>query len=141
MGLYLQDVVPTASYGPTAQTPPGKGELHKFIQVARTDTVASVKAVLPASASVIGVVRYGATASDAGTSAGVTITLANNSGTISTGTADVLQNATGYVNMTNLPNFVSVPPNGDIKVSAAYAESGTASTTGGPWIIRITYIP
>lgn len=144
MGISILDVVPVASYGPTAQTPPGKPDLNKFFRVSRTDTAAGiVKAILGASASPIQLTFYGGVASDAATTATVTVTISDNSGTLSTGTVDVKANGatTALIQMTNFPLLNKVPPTGDLKITAQYAETGTASTTGGPWTIRVSYAP
>lgn len=144
MGILFSDVVPTASYGPTAQTQPGKPDTSKFFRASRTDTAAGiVKAVLTANASPWQVTFYGGVASDAGTTATLTITIADNTGTRSTGVVDVKTNGatTAIVQMSNFPLLNSVPATGDLKITAQYAETGTASTTGGPWTISATYAP
>src|ERR1044072_4015149 len=69
--------------------PSGKDPQYKVFSVARTDTVSSLKAMLPAQAAIVSVIIYGSTASNAATTATVTITVADNSGTISTGAYDV----------------------------------------------------
>ena len=140
MGFQRTDFVPLGNISPI--TPPGKAELHKVFSVSRTDTVSSVKVQLPGQVSVLSIYLYGSVASNAATSATVTITIADNSGTISTGTVDVKANgaATAIVQMTNLPNEQPIPTNGDLKISAVYAESGTASSTGGPWKVRVAYV-
>lgn len=122
--------------------PTGKAPQYKVFQTSRSDTVATLKAMLPAQASVISVVLYGSVASNAATTGTMTITIADNSGTISTGTYDVKTNGatTGFVNMTNLPNIEPLPLNGDLRISATYAETGTASTLGGPWKVAVEYV-
>jgi hypothetical protein len=68
--------------------------------------------------------------------------VANNGGTVSSASDDVKTNGAvaGAVQMTNLPNAQPIPANGDLTVTAVYAETGTASTTGGPWNYVITYV-
>lgn len=144
MGINAQDLTPNASYGATVQTPGGKPDLSKYFQVSRTDTAANiVKSVLQGSCSPIGVTLYGSSVSNAATTATVTITISDNSGTRSTGTYDVKTNGavTGSLTMTNFPLLQSVPANGDLKIVAQYAETGTASSSGGPWNMRILYAP
>lgn len=121
--------------------PSGKEHQVKAFQVLRTDTANPLKVVLPAQSSVVNVWLYGSVASDAGTSATVTITISNNSGVISTGVYDVKANGatTGVVQMTGLPNVEPLPLNGDLKINADYAETGTASTAGGPWKLTVEY--
>jgi hypothetical protein len=126
----------------TPLCPPGREIQVKHIQVSRTDTASSVKAILPADASIVYVVRQGSTASDAATTATVTLTAANNSGTVSSKADDVKGSGatTGFVTMSSLPNLTPTPLVGDITISAVYAETGTASTTGGPWNYLIAYV-
>ena len=143
MGFKQVDIVPISSTGPTPTIPSGKQEYAKVFQVTRSDTAAGiVKAVLPAQVSMVSFLIYGSTASDAATTATVTITVSNNSGTVSSGTVDVKANGgtTALVQMSGLPNIEAIPSNGDLKIVATYAETGTASTTGGPWKIRVAYV-
>jgi len=142
MGFLATDVTPISSTGPTVLIPSNKDVVVKVFKVARTETADVLKVVLPADASIIGVKVYGGTASDAGTSATLTFTVANNSGTISSGTYDVKTNGavTGEATMSGLPNLQPVPLTGDITIKAKYAEVGTASTTGGAWNVLVSYI-
>lgn len=141
MGFNNTDLNP---FQVTPITPPGKEHLIKIASVARTDTVASVKAMFPGGSSPYRVYISGSTASNAGTSATVTVTISNNSGTVSTGTANVLSGGVGastaIVNMPGLPALTSIPVDGDYKVTLSYAETGTASNTGGPWIVSLEFI-
>ena len=122
--------------------PSGKAHQIKVFQVSRTDTVSSVKAMLPAQASITNIYGYGSVASNAATTATVTLTITDNSGTISTAVYDVKTSGATNVllNATGLPNVEPLPLNGDLKVNAIYAETGTASTTGGPWKIAVEYV-
>ena len=142
MGFLVTDFTPVNSNGPTVLVPSSKDVVTKVFKVSRSDTTATLKVVLPADASIMAVRFYGGTASDAGTSATLTITAANNSGTVSTGTYDVKTNGaiTGELTMSNLPNVQPVPLTGDITIKATYAETGTVSTTGGPWNMSVSYI-
>jgi hypothetical protein len=102
-----------------------------------------LKAVLPADASILTIMMEGGTASNAGTSATVSLVVSNDTGAISTGTAiDVKTTGatTQIVQMPALPNIQPVPLTGDLKITATYAESGTASTAGGPWVFIVTYV-
>lgn len=142
MGFLATDITPISSNGPTVLIPTSKDVVTKVFAASRSDTTATLKAVLPADASILSVVFNGGTASDAGTTATLTITAANNGGTVSTGTYNVKTNGavTGVVTMSGLPNIQPVPLNGDITLKATYAETGTASTTGGPWYVVVTYV-
>ena len=140
MGFLATDITPLQS--PSPLIPSGKEHQIKVFQVSRTDTVSSVKAVLPADSSVFNVWLFRNGVSNAATTATVTITVANNGGTISTSSYDVKTSGdtTAVIQMTNLPNIQPTPLNGDLTVTAVYAETGTASTLGGPWKIGIEYV-
>jgi len=142
MGFLAQDFVPLGAYGPTAVTPTSKDVMTKVFTVNKTDTTSTVKLVLPADASIVGVKLYGATASNAGTSATVSISVASGGSTISSGTYDVKTSGavTGEVTMSGLPNIQPVPLVGDLIFSASYAEVGTASSTGTAWNVAVTFI-
>lgn len=142
MGFLATDLTVINSNGPTTNIPVSKDVVVKVFKVATTETSAVLKAVLPGDASIIGVKVFGSTASDAGTSATLTFTVANNGGTVSSGTYNVKTNGavTGEVTMSGLPNLQPVPLNGDLTITASYGETGTASSTGGPWNVLVTYI-
>jgi len=123
--------------------PTSKDVVVKAFTVLRTDTTSTVKAVLPADASVLNIIMAGGTASNAGTSATVTLVISDNTGAISTGTAVDVKTAgatTQIVQMPNLPNIQPMPLTGDLRISATYAESGTASSAGGPYTFFVTYV-
>lgn len=132
MGFRQSDLTPTQV---TPITPPGKSHLFKIFEVTTADTVASVKAMLPASASVTNVYYYGDGVADTGEV--VTLTIANNSGTISTGTLDAETDggSNGLMVMSNLPNLESVPADGDLRVSAV-----TTATQGGPFRFLVEFV-
>lgn len=139
MGFLATDVSPLQSV--STNIPVGKDRLVKVFKVSRTDTAAVTEVVLPADASIEGIIFNGTTTSDAQTTASVSITVANNGGTIGTGSVNVKSvTTTGHVTMTGIPNIQPVPLNGDITVTAVYAETGTASATGGPWYFTVQYV-
>ena len=142
MGFLATDLTVISSTGPTVLIPSSKDVVTKVFSVPKTQTTDNLEVVLPADASIIGMKVYGSTASDAGTSAVLTFTIANNGGTVSSGTYDVKTSGavTGEVTLSGLPNIQPVPLNGDLTVKARYTEAGTPSTTGGPWNVLITYI-
>ena len=143
MGFRNQDLVPYQPYGPSALMPTSKDVVVKAFTVLRTDTTSTVKAVLPADASVLNIIMAGGTASNAGTSATVTLVISDNTGALSTGTAVDVKTAgatTQIVQMPNLPNIQPMPLTGDLRISATYAESGTASSAGGPYTFFVTYV-
>lgn len=148
MGFKLVgDAIVINQNGPTPLTPTGKYMETKILRVSRTNLSGNPGQVLfPADSSIVGVKIFGSTSSDAGTTATVSLTLSGVfAGTLSTGTVDVKANGTvtAGVQMTNLPNFEDVPAastTGDLTLSAVYAETGTASTTGGPWFFLVEYV-
>ena len=142
MGFKQIEVVPPQI---SPLQPSGKAHQIKVFQVSRTDTVASVKAMLPAQASITNIYLYGSTASNAGTTATLVVTVTNNSGTISSsGNVNLLAAGVGatntLLNMTNLPNIEPLPLLGDLKINAIYSETGTASSAGGPWKVAVEYV-
>lgn len=142
MGLLATDITPISSLGPTATTPVGKDIQTKVFVVARTESASTLKVVLPADASVVEVLKYGSANSDAGTSSTLNVVIANNGGTISSGTADMKTTGvtTTHVQMSSLPNLQPIPLNGDLKISAYVTEVGTTSTVGGPWYVKVMYV-
>jgi hypothetical protein len=143
MGFKQVELVPVGTIGPTPLNPSGKSTNAKIFQVTRTDTVAVLKAALPAQSSVLQVNIHGSSNSDAATTATIVITISNNTGVISTGTAvDVKGSGTvsALVQMSALPNIEPLPLAGDLQIKAVYAETGGASTTGGPWVFDVEYV-
>ena len=142
MGFRVSDITPLGTLGPTPLTPTSKDVVVKAFKIARTETAAVKKLVLPADSSILEVIVNGSTASDAATTATVTITAADNTGTISSGAYNVKGSGavTGFVTMSSLPNLQPSPLTGDLVISAVYAETGTASTTGGDWYVTVKYV-
>jgi hypothetical protein len=136
MGFKQSDLVYPGSTGPTAISPASKSAKEGVFQVLRTDTVAVLKDVLPADASLIAVTFYGSVASNAATTATVTFSVSNNTGVISTGVVDVKANGATTA-LVQMPNLENIPLQGDIKITAVYAETGGASTLGGPWTVGV----
>lgn len=130
---------PNLPVGVTTVTPPAVELLAKTAQVVRTDTTAFEAFYIPKGAVIAGVYVLGATASNAGTSA--TISVGSNPGT----TNEILANFDcktnyGYVAAgAAAGSAIGTQLTADLKVKALYAESGTASTAGGPWLIKVEY--
>jgi hypothetical protein len=141
MGLRAQDITPLSATGPSVLIPTSKDLVTKTFSVARTDTASTLKAVLPADATILSIQKSVGVNTDSATSSTVTLTVANNGGTVSTGSSDVKAGGAtaGFVGMSNLPNIEPVPLTGDLRISAQYAEVG-ASTTGGPWYYTVIYV-
>lgn len=116
--------------------------LTKVIKIVRTDTTAFVAAWLPKDAVLTGMYVVGQVASDAATSASISV------GSTSTAneylaTYDVKTAATGEgynpAGAAAVGSAFMEKLTADTPVYAKYTESGTASTTGGPWYVKIEY--
>lgn len=125
----------------TNLTPPAVGILSKTFKVARTDTTAFDAFALPAGALIAGAYVTGLTASDAATTA--VIHCGTNPGTTNEVLASFdVKGATGQgyhpagaKGGTGLATQLTA----DKLYKASYAETGTASTTGGPWLVKVEY--
>lgn len=137
MGFKVLDFTPT-QFSPI--TPASKEVQVKAFQVSRTDTTAALKMMLPADASILDFTISGV-ASDAATTAVVSI------GSTSTSTeyvasADVKGGGTFIrptVTGTAVVQTETLPLGSDLPVYAKYAETGTASTVGGPWKVVVYF--
>jgi hypothetical protein len=142
MGFKAIDITPIASYGPTATTPSCKDVVTKVFAVARTDTAATVKCVLPGDATIVDMRIFNPVASDAATTAVVSVGIPG-ANTQFLNTVDV-KTAAGMIRPTakllNVINLENTPITGDIIINAIYAETGTASTTGGPFYVIVEYV-
>ena len=131
---------PNSYNGVSTASPPASALLGKIVQIARTDTTAFEAFVLPQNAVIAGAYCIGNTASNAGTSA--TIQLGTNPGTSNQiiNNFDVKTNGAGY-NPVGATGGTSMGQQitADTKYLARYVESGTASTTGGPWLVKVEY--
>ena len=125
----------------TSTTPPSMEMLCKTIQVARTDTTAFEGFVLPVGSVLAGAYVIGLTASDAATTA--VIHVGSNPGTtnevlasfdVKAATGKGYQPA-GAFGGTGMSSQVAA----NTLIKAKYAETGTASTTGGPWLVKVEY--
>lgn len=124
----------------TSTTPPAIDTYTKVIQVARTDTTAFDAFVLPKGAVVSGAYVVGSTSSNAATSA--VIEVGTNPGTANEiiDDFDVKTNGAGYdpVGATG-GSAMGSQLTADTLYKAMYTESGTASTAGGPWLVKVEY--
>lgn len=120
-----------------------KTPLVKSFSIARTDTSAAVMLQLPAQAKILYFVCNGDTASDAATTAIVSVGSTSSSNEY--GTTDVKGSGakatvfgTGGLGTVSLSS--ATPLGTNLPIYAKYAETGTASTTGGPWIVDVVYV-
>lgn len=116
--------------------------LVKVIKIVRTDTTAFLAAWLPKDAVLTGMYVVGQAASDAATSASISVgntTTANEY----LATFDVKTAATGEgynpAGAAAVGSAFMEKLTADTPVYAKYAEAGTASTTGGPWYVKLEY--
>ena len=121
-------------------TPPAIELLSKTVKIARTDTTAFNAFVLPKGAVIAGAYVMGTTASDAASTA--TVSVGSNPGTTNECVAafSVKTNGLGYFAAgaqggTSMGSQLTA----DTLMKAVYAETGTASTTGGPWLVKVEY--
>jgi len=115
---------------------------EKIFKVVRTDTTAFVAGVLPRDAIISGIYVIGAAASDAGTTANVNIG-SSATATEFLSTFDVKTAATGEgyspAGAAAVGSAMMTKLTADTPVYAKYAETGGASTAGGPWYIKVEY--
>lgn len=125
----------------TSTTPPAIEVLTKTVQVTRTDTTAFEAFVLPRGAVVAGAYVLGNTASDAATTA--TLDVGSNPGTTNEALAAFdVKGATGQGYATGgakAGTSMGSQLASDTLIKAKYSETGTASTTGGPWLVKVEY--
>jgi len=117
--------------------------------VTRTDTAAKDLFTLPKNARLLFFLVWGKAASDAGTSAVLKLGKKGGTGTEFLAAYDVKTAASG--NGMTLPNAQllmgydttlvdTAKQTVDVTVTGTYTESGTASTTGGPWTVELFYV-
>lgn len=120
---------------------PNGRNLVAFVgSIARTDTSAKRLFRLPAGSIPVALQYSSPAASDAGTTATISVGQSGGTGTEYLATQDVKTAGTGRGQQ--FPAGPSATLLGAIQASAVdvtgvYAESGTASTTGGPWVVTI----
>lgn len=129
---------PNLPVGVTTITPPAVELYTKTVQVLRTDTARFNAFVLPKFAVIAGVYVLGTTASDAATTATITV------GTSTSGTELVngfsVKTNNGYQPVgAAAGSALGTQLTADTLYNAVYAETGTASTTGGPWLVKVEY--
>lgn len=117
------------------------GQVQKVLTntVARTDTAAKTLGVLPAGAVIIGITVYGTAVSNAATTATLSLGKSGGTGTEFLNALDV-KGATGAGQQTPTGGVLGSVGTSAVTVTGTYAETGTASTSGGPWRIVIEYV-
>ena len=142
MGFKSIEISPSSV---TPTTPGAKDVAVKAFRVARTETTAALKTYLPHNASIVDVWIVGNTASDATTSASISV------GTTTSSCNEILnalsvKTSAGMIRPTTTlgtgvyTDTESVPPASAPKaIYAKYTSSGAESTTVGPWTVFISY--
>ena len=122
-------------------TPVGRTVQLRIGTVARTDTTAKFLFTLPKYAWISDVQLLTATASNAGTTATVSVGTTSASSNELVLAQDV-KTAAGYIDPTTTAVAAGYYKNAtaDIPIYAIYAETGTASSTGGPWTVLVEYV-
>lgn len=133
-------VQPNLPVGVTTITPPAVDTLVKTIKVLRTDTARFKALALPKYAVVSGVYVLGGPVSNAASTATITV------GTSTAGT-EILNEfdvkgttGAGYnPGGASAGSAMGTQLTADTMFNAVYAETGTASSAGGPWYVKIEY--
>jgi hypothetical protein len=130
-----------ALFGSIRSARGGKGQFAQVSAVTRAMTTANNLFTLPQDAQVISLELIGAAVSNAGTTATVSVGIVGGNGHDYLNAFDV-KGATGAGQQTptaaTLPT--ATPLTVDTVVTAIYAETGAASTSGGPWQLCIEYV-
>lgn len=130
--------MPATSAVVSTITPKARAGLVKYVTVARTDTTAFAAVGLPKGAYITGVYVLGSAASNAATTGTVTAGFTAG-GTELVNAFNVKTNGVGYHVAGATTSVAGTQLTTDKTVYAVYAETGTASTTGGPWTIKVEY--
>lgn len=121
--------------------PKPRESYSKFVKLARTDTTAFQAAWLPKDSILVGAYVIGTAVSNAGTSATISLGTTTSANEIISG-FDVKTSGVGYVPVgtTGVGSFFGSKLTADTPVYAKYTESGTASSSGGTWLVKLEYI-
>lgn len=120
-------------------TPAAKDVRVKAFQIARTNTTQFTACELPANASILNVSVRRSVTSDAQTA------------TVSVGVAGVTNNLINGLDVktagltfgtldTQIAQVEGNQPGSDVIITAIYTETGTASSTGGPFMVMVEYV-
>lgn len=146
MGIKFQDLAPLNPAYPSPLNMVRKDTCGIGFQALRAMTTATKVAVLAADTTILGMTFYPTTVSNAVTTATVTITakfIATGT-TVTLGTVDVKGTAVSAqingANYFNIERPPAVQTSGDIYIYATYAETGGASTAGGPFYFFMDFV-
>lgn len=116
----------------------GRKETSFYVQVTRSNTSNTASGVvIPAGFVPTGVRVSSPTASNAGTSATISVGSTNSTTGVFVSALDVKGNAGIGVAYPSTVAAASVALPADTPITVQYAEGGTASTAGGPWDVAI----
>jgi hypothetical protein len=108
--------------------------------LARTDTSAKTLFTLPPNAVPITLTIFGSAVSNAGTSATISVGKAGGTGSEFLSAFDVKgSTGAGQQNPTAAANLNASIGTTALAITGTYAETGTASTSGGPWTVIMDY--
>lgn len=125
----------------TMSYPKPRSTQEKLFQINRTDTTASQFGWLPKYAVITGMYVIGAVASDAGTSASISVgTTATSNELIATYDVKTAATGEGYspAGAAAVGSAMATPLTVDTPIYGKYTQSG-AESTGGPWTVKIEY--
>lgn len=113
--------------------------ITKVNTIARTDTTAKSLFTLPKNAIPVSVRTYWATNSNAGTTATISVGKSGGTGTEYENARSVLTGANTTNLAANANMFAAASTTADTTITGIYAETGTASTTGGAFTVEMQY--
>jgi hypothetical protein len=120
-------------------TPAAKDVRVKAFYIERTDTTQETKMWLPANSSILNVSVRRSVTSD-GETASISVGYGSTTNNLISG----LDVKTAGLSFGTLDTVIAQPegnqPGEDIKITAVYTETGTASSTGGPWVVMVQYV-
>lgn len=117
------------------------GRVQKVVAgtIARTDTSAKTLGTIPSNAVLTGISVYGAAASDAASTATISVGYSGGTGVEILNGYDVKTAGTGLGQ--TFPNAGKLPVVSAAKtITGIYAETGSASSTGGPWTVVLSFV-
>lgn len=123
--------------------PKPREALEKFIKIVRTDTTAFVAAQLQKDAIITGMYVIGHAASDAATTAVISVgTTATSNELLDSYDVKTAATGEGYnpAGAAAVGTAFCTKLTADTPIYAKYAETGTASAAGGPWFVKIEYV-
>lgn len=118
------------------------GQIQKIVigTIARTNTSPVLLGTLPAHATVLGLRLVGTAASNAGTTAVINVGLQTGTGKELLNGQSVLAAGLGLGQSVPVGALLGLLTTAPTPIVGTYAETGTASTVGGPWQVQLEYV-